>query len=79
MTQSTVEQQLMDYLRRMSHDQQQRLLDYARQIQDIPPSGIPGEVLVERARSIDWPPEDLAEMVAAIEEDCERVDPDGWD
>jgi hypothetical protein len=63
----------------MSNDQQQRLLDYARQIQDTSPSGIPGEVLVERARSIDWPPEDLVEMMAAIEEDCERVDLDGWD
>lgn len=79
MTHSTIEQQVMDYLRRMSSDQQQKLLDYARKIQTDPPAGIPGEVLAERARTIDWPPEDLAEMMAAIEEDCERIDPDGWE
>lgn len=31
-------------------------------------------LLIARAREINFPPEDLAEIERAIEEDCERID-----
>ncbi len=70
---------MISRIQSMSVDQQRKLLSFAQQIQQELPPGIPGSVLIERARQIDIPKEDLLEMANAIEEDCGRVDIDGWE
>jgi hypothetical protein len=42
------------------------------------PPGTPGEVLIQRRHEFDFTPEDLEEMSRAIEEDCERIDPQSF-
>jgi len=42
------------------------------------PPGTPGEVLLQRIHEFDFTPEDLEEMSRAIEEDCERIDPESF-
>lgn len=42
------------------------------------PPGTPGEVLLQRIHKFDFTPEDLEEMSRAIEEDCERIDPESF-
>jgi hypothetical protein len=43
---------------------------------DRKPEGVPGESLTSFFDV--WTPEEGAEMWKAIEEECRRVDPDGW-
>jgi hypothetical protein len=74
MADSPLEQELISRIQRMSVDQQRKLLSFAQQIQHELPAGIPGEVLIERARRINFPKDDLAEIAKAIEEDCGRID-----
>ncbi len=71
--------ELLREFEKLSPEQQERVLDFTRRLQNPLPPGIPGEVLLERAREINFDPEDLAEMAAAIEEHCERIDWDGWE
>ncbi len=71
-------EQLLNEFDKLPPEKQQRVLDYTRALSDTLPPGIPGEVLWERAREINFDPEDLAQIAAAIEEDCERIDWDGW-
>lgn len=42
----------------------------------VTPPGVPGRDLQHLAGL--FTPEDAAEMMRVIEEDCERIDPDGW-
>lgn len=77
MVNSALEQQLIEQFRHMTAEQQQQLLDYARAL--TRPRGLTGREMIELARAAAFLPEDLAEIEQAIEEDCERVDWDGWD
>jgi len=69
---------IISQLDRLTPDQQKQLLDYALRLQENLPPSIRGEDLIALAHEIDFPPDDLAEIIQAIEEDCERVDWDGW-
>lgn len=73
-----IRDEIMRQLDRLSPQQQRELLTYALRLQSKLPPGIPGEELVRRAGEINFPPDDLAEIARAIEEDCERIDWDGW-
>lgn len=78
---SVIEATIVEALRKLDEAQQQQVLDYIHGLvgsSTLPP-GIPGEVLWQRAVEINFDPEALAEMMQAIEEDCERIDWDGWD
>ncbi len=80
MTMDSVRDRLLDELNHLTPVQQEKLLDYARQMQQgstLPP-GTPGERLVELAGQFRFPQDGLDEMMQAIEEDCERIDWDGW-
>jgi hypothetical protein len=80
MTIDSVRDRLLDELNHLTPVQQEKLLDYARQMQQgstLPP-GTPGERLVELAGEFRFPQGGLDEMMQAIEEDCERIDWDGW-
>lgn len=74
----TVKEQIVHQLDQLTLDQLQEVLDFARQLPSRLPPGIPGEVLLDRAREINFDPDDLAEMAKAIEEGCERVDWSEW-
>jgi hypothetical protein len=71
------EQELMDIIHRLSASQQKDVLNYARSMHGKP-VGIPGAILVERVKALNWPKEDIEEMKQAIE-DCERIDWNEWE
>lgn len=70
MTPSTVDE-ITARVRRLAPQQQQQALAYVRSLEH---GG--GQTLLAFAGSI--PHEDLAEMCAVIEADCERVDDGDW-
>ena len=70
--------QILDELEYLTPEQQARVLRFTRQLRKSLPPGIPGEVLIARAKAINFDFEDLREMAEAIEEGCERIDWDGW-
>ena len=72
----SIEQELHSSLEHLPLAQQRQVLDFARVLSITPPKGVKGSSLLCFAGSI--PAEDLAEMQAAIEADCETVDVDGW-
>jgi len=55
---------------------QQRILEFADALARTQPRGVPGETWRQFAGAISK--EDLELMEKAIEEECERIDPDGW-
>lgn len=70
----TLTEELREELDKLAPEQQRQVLACARQLSR--PAGVPGEVVLRFAGLI--PPDDLALMEQAIEEDCERIDPDEW-
>jgi hypothetical protein len=74
----SVKEQIVSQLDKLSEGQQQQVLEFTHGLQRTLPPGTPGGVLIARAREINFDPEDLAEIVQAIEEDCERIDWDEW-
>jgi hypothetical protein len=76
MAASSVKQEILDQLSLLDVEQQQRLLDYARSLTARTLRGVPGKDLLRFGGTIDA--EDLKLMERAIEEDCERIDPNEW-
>lgn len=74
----SVKEQLLHQIDNLTPEQQKQVLDYTLQLQQskLPP-GTPGRVLVERARKINFPKEDLAEIAEAIK-DFEKINLDEW-
>ncbi len=78
---ATIAEELLDIIGKLPTEQQQRLLDYARDLaQPRPaprsalPPGKPKEAFL--AFQSDLPTEVVDEMERAIEQDCERIEPD---
>lgn len=69
-----VKEQILAQLAGLSEDQQLRVLDFARSL--VSPDGIAGRDLLRFAGAIEK--EDLQTMSQAIEEGCEKIDPDEW-
>ncbi|RMF82551.1 MAG: hypothetical protein D6737_01415, partial [Chloroflexi bacterium] len=69
---SSLEQEILEALRKLSPEKQRRVLDYTRSL--TRPKGTPGKLAVQYAREINFPAEDLAEMTVAIEAFCEVVE-----
>lgn len=69
-----VKEQILKQLAGLSEDQQLRVLDFARSL--VSPDGIAGRDLLRFAGAIEK--EDLQTMSRAIEEGCEKIDPDEW-
>ena len=76
MAKIAIKQQIIEEVDKLSPDQQRHLLEYARTLHR--PRGEPGKQLVQHAREISFPPDDLVEIKKAIE-DCERIDLSEWD
>jgi hypothetical protein len=73
---ATIDQEIAKLLHRLPQAEQQRVLDFARELADVTPHGIPGADLLAFAGRI--PPDDLRRMQDAIEEGCESVNLGEW-
>jgi|tagenome__1003787_1003787.scaffolds.fasta_scaffold17799021_2 hypothetical protein len=74
---SSLKEEIIDQVDKLTPEQQQALLDYAQRLQSLP-AGTPGEVLLEHMNDFDFAPGEVDEMMRAIEEGCERIDLDEW-
>jgi hypothetical protein len=68
--------QILDQSSDLPHEQQQRVLEFARALAQSFPAGVPGKELLRFGGII--PRKDLEQMNAAIEDGCERIDADEW-
>jgi hypothetical protein len=68
--------QLLEELEKLSPALQDRVLAFARALASTRRGGVTGESLLRFAGAID--PKDLDLMSRAIEEGCERIDPNAW-
>jgi hypothetical protein len=73
---ATIDQEIANLLHQLPVAQQQRVLDFARELAQVKPHGIPGADLLAFAGRI--PPDDLQLMSDAIEEGCETVNLGEW-
>ena len=70
---------LAEQVQRLSREQQQKVLDFTLALKKPQqPIGEPAEIVIAAAAKVNIPLEDLEEIKQAIEEDCERIDLDGW-
>ena len=78
MVETGLTQKITEQVKRLSPADQRRVLDFVRALAVTQPKGTSGKDLIALAASLEFDKEDLREMARAIEEDCERVDADGW-
>lgn len=74
-----IQSELLSYLGQLPADDQARVVDFARTLAGSPTAkkvGVPGKDLLRFAGTI--PHEECMEMLRAIEEDCEQIDPNEW-
>jgi hypothetical protein len=76
MQSETIEEQILSEIRRMSLEQQYRVLTFSKAIIRPAVKGVPGASLLRFAGAI--PTEQVKQMEEAIERDCERIDQNGW-
>lgn len=72
-----IKAQIVAELDRLTLGQLQEVLDFIRALTGTRRKGVLGRDLMHHVGSI--PPDDLALMAQAIEEGCERIDPETWD
>jgi hypothetical protein len=70
----TVKDEILEEVARMDGPRQQKVLDFARRL--TAPAGTPGRELMRFVGSIDTA--DLDAMAHAIQEGCEKIEPNGW-
>ena len=68
--------EVVDQLRTLPYELQQRVLEFARALAQSPLRGVPGKQLLRFAGAI--PRDEVQRMREAIEEGCERIDADEW-
>jgi len=73
---SALERELQDRLSELGPDEKRRLLTVARSLRRTPVRGVPGPELMALAGSLRE--ESAREMLDAIEEGFEHVEPDAW-
>jgi len=76
MVNPAIKEQILNDLDRLSPEEQTRAAEFVHSLASQTPRGIPGRDLRRFAGTLD--PESAREMIEAIEEGCERVDPDEW-
>ena len=69
----TIKDEIIEQVERLEVPQQRKVLDFARGLRT--PAGTPGRELLRFAGSID--PSDLETISQAIQEGCEKVEPNG--
>ena len=70
----TVKDEIIEQVDRLDPPHQRKVLDFARRLNE--PTGTPGRDLMRFAGCIDLV--DLEVMSRAIEEGCEKIDPNAW-
>lgn len=75
---TAVKDEIMHELEHLTPEQQQRLLDFSRELRGISvlPPGTPGELLLAKMDQFQFEPGDVDEMMQFIEAECEIVNPD---
>jgi hypothetical protein len=73
---SSLQAELLREFGQLPPNQQWRVVEFARTLGQAGPKGIPGTDFLELAGTLSR--EEAQEMLDAIEEGCERVDPHGW-
>ncbi len=76
MLQTSIRDELLTLMNGLSLEEQQRVLEFTRSLSSDLPKGMSGTEFKRFAGLIS--PEDAAEMLKAIEEDCETIDPSQW-
>ena len=69
-------ERVIEQLKVLPHELQWRVLEFTRALALSTPHGVPGRHLLRFAGAVS--PEDAQLMRAAIEQGCERVDPNEW-
>jgi hypothetical protein len=69
-------EEVIEQLKTLPQELQQRVLEFARALAQSTPRGIPGQQLPRFAGAI--PPDDVRLLREAIERGCEQVDTDEW-
>lgn len=77
MENSTTIQEIIQRLDKLTLVQQKQILNSVLSFLGEPIRGISGKELLEFATGL-FPPEDIAEIKRAIEEDCGQVDASEW-
>jgi hypothetical protein len=76
MVEPTVKEQILNDLERLSPEMQARAAQLVHSLVSTTPRGVPGRDLLRFAGTIDA--ESIREMEEAIEDGCERIDPEAW-
>ena len=76
MTNPSLENEIINHLNKLSSQQQQQVLDFARFLVMTKPIGVPGKELLRFAGAISA--DDLNLMAQAVKEGCEQVDLNEW-
>lgn len=76
MNQSSVEELLHEHVLQLSLGQKRQVLDFARALAVARPIGVPGHSLLQFAGHFEE--DELSAIDRAIQNACEKVDPDGW-
>lgn len=71
-----IKDQILADLNRLSPGQQRHAAELVHRLLGETPQGVPGRDLLRFSGWLD--DTSASEMMAAIEEGCEQVDPDGW-
>lgn len=71
-----LDQEISELLHRLPAAEQQRVLEFARELADVKLHGVPGADLIAFGGRI--PPDDLQQMSDAIEAGCEAVNMSEW-
>ena len=75
----SIRDQLIREVDKLTPEQQEQLLEMARRLQStVLPTGTSGNTLIEHIERLQFAPGAVDEMMRIIEEDCERIDWDGW-
>ena len=74
---AAIEQEIIERISKLDAEKQKRVLEFVRSLALSP--GIPGEELIARAHQANFDPTDLEEMQRAINEGCERIEPEEGD
>jgi hypothetical protein len=72
----SIERELVDEFSKLSTEQKKRLLNYARSLSGVSTTGVAGKTLLKFQSTI--PPLELELISKAIEEDCEKINPNEW-
>jgi hypothetical protein len=73
---ATIDREIAELLHRLPELQQQRVLEFARELAEVKPQGVLGADLIAFGGRI--APDDLQRMQDAIEEGCEAVNLSEW-